>query len=141
MAIKDRIKDLRQSSHLSQTELYNITGISQAQISKFEKGLVVPSLEAIFALAKAFKVNPIEILRDDLELLEEEVKTYKNKIIMKDPISESKQLLETLNQLNENLKQLAPILTTAETTVVCSMLDLCKETLQAKKDTESAKTA
>ena len=103
--------------------------------------MVVPSLEAIFALAKAFKVNPIEILRDDLELLEEEVETYKNKIIMKDPISESKQLLETLNQLNENLKQLAPILTTAETTVVCSMLDLCKETLQAKKDTESAKTA
>lgn len=143
MAIKDRIKDLRQSSHLSQTELYNITGISQAQISKFEKGLVVPSLESIFALAKAFKVNPIEILRDDLELLEEEVEPYKNKIITKDPISESKQLLEALNQLNENLKRLAPILTTAETTVACSMLDLCKETLQAKKDTESqsAKTA
>ena len=143
MAIKDRIKDLRQSSHLSQTELYNITGISQAQISKFEKGLVVPSLESIFALAKAFKVNPIEILRDDLELSEEEVEPYKNKISTKEPINESKQLLETLNQLNEDLRRLASILTAAETTVACSMLDLCKETLRAKKDTDikSAKTA
>lgn len=143
MAIKDRIKDLRQSSHLSQTELYNITGISQAQISKFEKGLVIPSLESIFALAKAFKVNPIEILRDELELSEEEIEPYRNKIIPKEPINESKQLLETLNRLNEDLRRLAPILTTAETTAACSMLDLCKETLRAKKATEfeSAQTA
>ena len=44
MSVKDRLKELRQAARLSQADVHELTGISQSQISKFEKGMVLPSI-------------------------------------------------------------------------------------------------
>lgn len=146
MPIKDRIKYFRLSLNLSQDDLHNLTGISQAQISKFEKGAVLPSLESILALAKVLKVNPIELLQDECGLTDEEVKTRLDHAPSKHrAIKESDQLMEAAVHLNTTIKELGVSLSAKEIVALDSMLELCRETLhkEVKKDTESqsAKTA
>lgn len=50
----NRIKELREEKGLSQRELANKTGIKQANISRWEAGLVVPNIIDIWTLAEFF---------------------------------------------------------------------------------------
>lgn len=50
----NRIKELREERGLSQRELANKTGIKQANISRWEAGLVVPNIIDIWTLAEFF---------------------------------------------------------------------------------------
>lgn len=56
----DKVKQLRLESNLTQTELAEMIGTSQEQISRFEKGQE-PQFQTLKKLAKA-----LEILSDDL---------------------------------------------------------------------------
>lgn len=160
MAIKDRLKELRLRAALSQTDIYHMTGISQAQISKFEKGTIIPSIEAILLIAKALKVSPFEIVRDDFSLTCDDITscshpaseesscvtnsslhTEKHKSVP----HEFDNLMQTTLKLNSELKTYSRYLTAKEIDTLDSMLVLCHETLlqEAKKasGSESAKTA
>ena len=51
---KNKIKELRQEKGLSQRELAKETGIKQANISRWEAGLVVPNINDVWTLANFF---------------------------------------------------------------------------------------
>ena len=50
----NRIKELRVEKGLSQRELAKETGISQANISRWESSLVVPNVDDVWRLAEFF---------------------------------------------------------------------------------------
>lgn len=50
----NKIKELRQEKGISQRELAKATGIKQANISRWEAGLVVPNVEDVWILANFF---------------------------------------------------------------------------------------
>lgn len=54
---KERLKELREDSGLSMSELANKIGVSTNTISRWERGERIPNLEALVALAKFFKVS------------------------------------------------------------------------------------
>lgn len=55
--IGQRIKELRESSHLSQADISKICGISQATIAKTEAGKTTPSIRLLLALADYFDIS------------------------------------------------------------------------------------
>jgi transcriptional regulator with XRE-family HTH domain len=57
MAIKDRIKQLRQERNWSQTQLAQRMEIHQKQVSAYERGRNVPSTEVLIKLADIFDVS------------------------------------------------------------------------------------
>ncbi len=68
--IGERIKELRQETNLTQTELANKIGISQAGIAKWETGDRDPSTDCVILLAKFFGVTTDFLLGvDDKDLL------------------------------------------------------------------------
>jgi len=54
MKFKQRLKELREASNLSQMQLALKTGISQSAIAKWELGKTEPTASAIITLAKFF---------------------------------------------------------------------------------------
>jgi transcriptional regulator with XRE-family HTH domain len=57
MAIKDRIKQLRQEKNWSQTHLAQKIDIHQKQISAYERGRNIPSTEVLIKFAEVFDVS------------------------------------------------------------------------------------
>ena len=54
-----KIKDLREKSGLTQTELANKIGVSKSVISAYEKGIRNPSFKVLPLLAKTFNVTEL----------------------------------------------------------------------------------
>jgi len=52
-----RVKELREEKELSQKQLADKVKVSQANVSRWEKGTQDPSTEWIIALAKFFEVS------------------------------------------------------------------------------------
>lgn len=52
-----KLKDLRTDKKLSQNALSKAIGISQAAINKWEKGLIVPTIDSAVLVAKFFNVS------------------------------------------------------------------------------------
>ncbi|MBQ3141395.1 MAG: helix-turn-helix transcriptional regulator [Clostridia bacterium] len=57
MAFGDRIRNLREDSDLSQTQLAQAVNMTQRKISYIECGKYEPSIDDIIALCKFFKVT------------------------------------------------------------------------------------
>jgi len=57
MAIKDRIRQLRQEQNWSQTQLAQKMGIHQKQVSAYERGRNTPSTDVLIKLADIFDVS------------------------------------------------------------------------------------
>lgn len=55
--IGQRLKELRESSHLSQAEFAKIGGSSQASVAKTERGQIAPSLKLLMNLAEHFDIS------------------------------------------------------------------------------------
>lgn len=53
----DRIRIIRKTNRLNQTEFSNVIGISQATLSELEQGKYNPSFETILPIHKIFKTN------------------------------------------------------------------------------------
>jgi len=61
MVIGDRLRQLRNSKHLSQGDIEKRTGLLRCYISRLENGHTVPSIETLEKLAAAFDVPLWEI--------------------------------------------------------------------------------
>jgi transcriptional regulator with XRE-family HTH domain len=94
MAIKDRIKQLRQERSWSQTQLAQKMGIHQKQVSAYECGRNVPSTEVLIKLADIFDVS--------LDYLAFEVEGQSAKVNIKD--RELLRRFEEIDKLNEKDK-------------------------------------
>lgn len=57
MAIKDRIKKLRQERNWSQAQLAQKMALHQKQVSAYERGSNIPSTEVLIKLADIFDVS------------------------------------------------------------------------------------
>lgn len=53
----ERLKELRMEEKLSTTELGKAIGVSSITISRWERGLRIPNIENLVAVAKYFKVT------------------------------------------------------------------------------------
>lgn len=58
----ERIKALRLSAGLTQEQLAEKAGIGPEHLSRLERGVTVPSLEAVVDLAVALGVEPVDVL-------------------------------------------------------------------------------
>lgn len=60
--LPQRIKRLRESCGLGQSELAQMAGITQAQVSNYEVGRQMPGLETAAKLAGAFGITVAELI-------------------------------------------------------------------------------
>jgi transcriptional regulator with XRE-family HTH domain len=58
------LRRLREERGLTQEKLAHAAGLTTSYTSDLERGLKVPSLTTILALAGALQVEPVEMLRD-----------------------------------------------------------------------------
>lgn len=63
-AIVLKIRALMLKKELNQTDLSEITGIKQANISRKFSGKTILTLEDVVKFAKVFQVNPYELLKE-----------------------------------------------------------------------------
>lgn len=94
MAIKERIKQLRQEKSWSQAQLGKKMGIHQKQVSAYERGRNVPSTEVLMKIADIFDVS--------LDYLASEAQGKPAKVNIKD--KELLRRLEEVDQLSERDK-------------------------------------
>lgn len=57
MTVNERIKQLREAKSLSQRQLADEVGITKQAISKYEKGIDMPSAMTLCALADVFECS------------------------------------------------------------------------------------
>ncbi|MBS1681677.1 MAG: helix-turn-helix transcriptional regulator [Bacteroidetes bacterium] len=57
-AFGDALRSLRSKKGFTQQQLADYTGMDRAYISELERGLLLPSIETIFKLAKELKIKP-----------------------------------------------------------------------------------
>ncbi len=86
-----KLKQLRNSKGWSQGQLANQIGIEANRVSKYERGVLWPTLELMVRIAKAFNVSVDYLVRDDRDIAI-------NKI-------QNQQLLQQLEQLDDLPKQ------------------------------------
>ena len=64
MIICDRLRDLRESKHLSQGEIEKRTGLLRCYISRVENGHTVPSIETLEKMARALEIPMYQLFYD-----------------------------------------------------------------------------
>jgi len=94
MAIKDKIKQLRQEKNWSQAQLGSKMGIHQKQVSAYERGRNIPSTEVLMKIADIFDVS--------LDYLASEAQGKPAKVNIKD--KELLRRLEDIDRLSEKDK-------------------------------------
>lgn len=66
LAIGQRIKAAREQSHITQSELAQLTGLSTHYVSAIERGIKTPKLETFVELAKILRVSADWLLESEL---------------------------------------------------------------------------
>lgn len=69
-----RLRALRESRGLSQNELAELLQIDAMQVSRYERGLTLPSIEKAFRLARYLQVSVDELLSGQSRNLEPEIR-------------------------------------------------------------------
>ena len=91
MKLADKLQVLRINKRLSQEELANILDVSRQAVSKWESEKSVPDLQKLIKLSELYNVNIDTLVKDDIELEEEDKSNVNNE--------------DTLDYENSNKKQ------------------------------------
>ena len=67
MELKSRIKMLMEEKQLTQKELANLSGITEASMSKYLSGERTPRIDVIVNIANALGVTTDELIGNDIE--------------------------------------------------------------------------
>lgn len=67
MEINERIRMLMEGKNLSQKELANLSGITEASMSKYLSGERTPRIDVVVNLANALGVTTDELIGNDIE--------------------------------------------------------------------------
>ena len=65
IVVADRIKNIRDQHHLTQSELARRLGITRAGVNAWEQGISIPSTQYLTALAELFHVSTDYLLGID----------------------------------------------------------------------------
>ncbi len=68
MGVRERIIELRQANRLNKTQFAKKIGMPQPTYSKYESGERKFPLESVLQIARAFSINPLELLWEELGL-------------------------------------------------------------------------
>ncbi len=93
--LADRLKNLRESSGLTQSDIARSFGISRSSVNSWEMGLSVPSTQYIVELAKKFEVST------DYLLGLEETSTISVKGLTQKQVSVLVETAECFRELNK----------------------------------------
>lgn len=74
MTIGEKIKSRRLELDMTTEELGKLIGVQRSAVSKYEKGRVELKATQIQAIAKALDVLPVDLLDDDDDLRDDEVR-------------------------------------------------------------------
>ncbi len=66
--VVENIKYLRKKNKLSQVELANKAGVTQATINRWENGLVAPTIDNLFDICNYFNINIGDLICEDLSI-------------------------------------------------------------------------
>ena len=91
-AEKNRIKELRLERGISHRELAKLTGIKQANISRWEAGLIVPNVNDIWTLADFIQSSSCLIIlleKTNFRLITASISNNQNNFINKKPTQTS----------------------------------------------------
>lgn len=64
MTLGEKIRVLRTSSQLSQESIAALIGVSRQSVSKWEKGLAIPSAENLKRLSEIFSISVEEFMNE-----------------------------------------------------------------------------
>lgn len=78
--VGSRIKTLRKAANLSQADLAHLIGTDPPLIGRYERGITLPSIEALIKLSTAFKVSPAELLPSEQDEIRERLITLRRQI-------------------------------------------------------------
>nr|WP_314946069.1 helix-turn-helix transcriptional regulator [Streptococcus infantis] len=106
LEIGQRIKELREARNIEQSELASMLGYkSQTTISKWERGINLPTGKKLIALAKIFNTSTNDILRiekptepeftsSDLRKMAENAKTFDGKPLNEEDIEAIQNIIQ-----------------------------------------------
>lgn len=86
MTLGEKIRVLRTSSQLSQESIAALVGVSRQSVSKWEKGLAIPSAENLKRLSEIFSISVEEFMNESIEM----TKYYNTFHFFKDMIKNKK---------------------------------------------------
>lgn len=72
MKFNEKIAVLRKARGLTQEELSQVIGVTRQVIYRWEKGIVMPSVENLISLSRFFEVSVDELVRDDISVGDKE---------------------------------------------------------------------
>ena len=78
MKFNEKLQQLRKNKGITQEELAQVIYVTRAAVSKWERGVGIPSKESLKLLCEFFNVKPEELL-DSYELIDENQKNKKSK--------------------------------------------------------------
>ena len=67
---REKVKELMNQESITQKQLSELSGITEASISRYLTGERTPRIDIIINFAKALKVDPDYLIRNDEELNE-----------------------------------------------------------------------
>lgn len=62
----EKMRKLRKSAGLTQEDLAKTLGVNRATVSKYENGLITPSIDQLEAIANALSVAPFDIMEPEV---------------------------------------------------------------------------
>lgn len=69
---REKVKELMNQENITQKQLSELSGITESSISRYLTGERTPRIDIIINFAKALKVDPDYLIRNDEELNEKE---------------------------------------------------------------------
>ena len=93
MNLGEKLQILRINKRLSQEELANILDVSRQAVSKWESGKSVPDLQKLIKLSELYNVNIDTLVKDDIELEEEDTLKASNEDALDYENSNKKQVV------------------------------------------------
>lgn len=65
MVVKILVRDVRKDKNLTIVQLAKLSGVSKSHISEIERGKRMPTIDVLCRLARALKVNPEALYKDE----------------------------------------------------------------------------
>ena len=103
--MENKIKEVRKSKNITQEQLAYMLGLTRSVISKYESGLIVPSMEQYFKLAMVLGVSLYELVPNDI--LDAYFYGFGRSFALNAPSEAESNLIYVFNQLNDEGQRIA----------------------------------
>ncbi len=105
MNILDKLKEIRESKHLSRNEVAKKLAVSASLINEIESGRSRLSLDFFIQLCQLYNTNPLELIKNDTNyyiiLNNEDIETLNNTINVLNKIKGQTENIQN-NTINDN---------------------------------------